>query len=1424
MYNMKKILLILLMFWSLTEVKAQFGVGTTEPNRSAQLDVVSINKGVLIPRIALKSPTDAETISSGNVESLLVFNTTDNSSITPGYYYWFKGRWRGLVATGTNSGTGSGDSSVVYYDAASGTFFTINKDGDRVSLAFNASGIFKGSGTPLGQTFAGAVAGNIYVDTANGKMYVLDSKNSWKEISGSGSGRNDGEDEDLTAEEIVKKYETITVITKNLNGSYTYTNERGVKIVIDIIDAVVNNFNDIINNTEVQKILNEYIASKNGEGSVSFDGSKFYYVVDGKVKEIDLSKLIKSNETITTLTGNATSAVYTYTSENGTVTKIEIAESVINNFEEILNQVFENQEVINVFNEYITNNAEGNVTFDGTKFYYVTEEGNKEELDISDLIASQQAYASLKDNGDGSYTFNSGKAGSANVKIDVVADVTNNFEEILNQVFENEEVINIFNEYITGNPEGTVIYDGSKFYYYNAAGDKVEFSFGGNGSGVETVTTLIGNDVTGIYVYTSENNTKTTINIVKSVTNNFEEILNQAFENEDVVNFFNEFITNNAEGNVTFDGTKFYYVTEEGNKEELDISDLIASQQAYASLKDNGDGSYTFNSGKAGSADVKIDVVADVTNNFEEILNQVFENEEIINIFNEYITGTGEGTVIYDGSKFYYYNAEGDKVEFTFGGNGSGVETVTTLIGNDVTGIYVYTSENNTKTTINIVSSVTNNFEEILNQAFENEDVVNFFNEFITNNAEGNVTFDGTKFYYVTEEGNKEELDISDLIASQQAYASLKDNGDGSYTFNSGKAGSADVKIDVVADVTNNFEEILNQVFENEEIINIFNEYITGTGEGTVIYDGSKFYYYNAEGDKVEFTFGGNGSGVETVTTLIGNDVTGIYVYTSENNTKTTINIVSSVTNNFEEILNQAFENEDVVNIFNEFITNNAEGNVTFDGTKFYYVTEEGNKEELDISDLIASQQSYASLKDNGDGSYTFNSGKAGSADVKIDVVSDVTNNFEEILNQVMENEEIVNIFNQYITGGGEGAVTFDGSKFYYADASGNKSEIDLSDLVSQNETVTTIVKNSSGGIYTYRNEAGDAVAINIVEGVQNNISEIFNNEGVKEFFSTYLESEVEGAVTFDGSKFYYADANGNKSEIDLSDLVSQNETVTTMDKNSSGSIYTYTNEAGDAVAINIVEGVQNNISEIFNNEGVKEFFSTYLSSEVEGAVTFDGTKFYYADSNGDKSEIDLSDLVSQNETLTTMDKNSSGSIYTYTNEAGDAVAINIVEGVQNNISEIFNNEGVKEFFSTYLASEVEGAVTFDGTKFYYADSNGDKSEIDLNELLKPQSFESDREQNTGQKWIDDKDIFWNTFVITKTDVDAELDLSSKIAANTISTVVDIMIVNNTTKGISREINGYDVATNKLTFGSGNSFYSAHDAVSYTVVIKYTKQ
>lgn len=83
---------------------SQVGIGTTQPSSSTLLDIFGNNKGILIPRVSLTSITDIATITSGNLNSLLVYNTNNVTGvITPGYYYWLKpanassGKWMRLT-------------------------------------------------------------------------------------------------------------------------------------------------------------------------------------------------------------------------------------------------------------------------------------------------------------------------------------------------------------------------------------------------------------------------------------------------------------------------------------------------------------------------------------------------------------------------------------------------------------------------------------------------------------------------------------------------------------------------------------------------------------------------------------------------------------------------------------------------------------------------------------------------------------------------------------------------------------------------------------------------------------------------------------------------------------------------------------------------------------------------------------------------------------------------------------------------------------------------------------------------------------------------------------------------------------------------------------------------------------------------------
>ena len=109
-----------------TSLNAQVGIGTSIPNPSAQLEIVSNDKGVLIPKVALTSSVDLSTISNGNVQGLLVFNTASVSDVVPGFYYWNGAKWS-KIADDTDL---FGETITNLVDNNNGSLSYINEAGD----------------------------------------------------------------------------------------------------------------------------------------------------------------------------------------------------------------------------------------------------------------------------------------------------------------------------------------------------------------------------------------------------------------------------------------------------------------------------------------------------------------------------------------------------------------------------------------------------------------------------------------------------------------------------------------------------------------------------------------------------------------------------------------------------------------------------------------------------------------------------------------------------------------------------------------------------------------------------------------------------------------------------------------------------------------------------------------------------------------------------------------------------------------------------------------------------------------------------------------------------------------------------------------------------------------------------------------------
>ncbi|WP_430615338.1 hypothetical protein [Flavobacterium sp. JP2137] len=1067
---MKKKLLPLAALFVSGMVYSQVGIGTHYPDKSAQLEISSDDKGVLIPRIALSSTTDATSITEGNVESLLVYNKSSVADVTPGYYYWYRNRWVRIVSD------------------------------EDTALFLNTS--------------------NVKLSVINGELVLEDTE---------------GHKVSVLLTDIAHT-EVVTTLVNNGNGNYTYTNEAGDTVDIDVLTDVTTNFEEIINNTNVQNHLNQFITKV--EGNVSFDGDNFTYVDgSGNVQIIDITELVKAAETLTTLVQDGTTKIYTYTNEAGATVQIDVAADVTNKFEEIIN----NTHVQDILNQYFSK-IEGNVSFDGDNFTFVDGSGNVQIIDITELVKA-----------------------------------------------------------------------------------------------AETLTTLVQDGTTKIYTYTNEAGATVQIDVAADVTNKFEEIIN----NTHVQDILNQYITK-VEGNVSFDGDNFTYVDGSGNVQIIDITELVKAAETLTTLVQDGTTKIYTYTNEAG-ATVQIDVAADVTNKFEEIIN----NTHVQDILNQYITKV-EGNVSFDGDNFTYVDGSGTVQIIDITELVKAAETLTTLVQDGTTKIYTYTNEAGATVQIDVAADVTNKFEEIIN----NTNVQDILNQYFSK-IEGNVSFDGDNFTYVDGSGNVQIIDITELVKAAETLTTLVQDGTTKIYTYTNEAG-ATVQIDVAADVTNKFEEIIN----NTHVQDILNQYITKV-EGNVSFDGNNFTYVDGSGTVQIIDITELVKAAETLTTLVQDGTTRIYTYTNEAGDKVDIDVAADVTNKFEEIIN----NTHVQDILNQYFSK-IEGNVSFDGDNFTYYDENGAVQIIDITELVKAAETLTTLVQDGTTKIYTYTNEAG-ATVQIDVAADVTNKFEEIIN----NTNVQDILNQYFSKI-EGNVSFDGDNFTYYDENGAVQIIDITELVKAAETLTTLVQDGTTKIYTYTNEAGDKVDIDVAADVTNKFEEIINNTNVQDILNQYF-SKIEGNVSFDGDNFTYYDENGAVQIIDITELVKAAETLTTLVQDVTTKVFTYSNEAGDKVDIDIPAAIvhttnQDYIDYMTDFVETKQTLTT-LTDIITAGFNEEGEEIEvhtltYTDEMGIANPVDIRVLVKGTETITEMTYDPVTHKLAYTNEKNVTTEFSLVD------------------------------------------------------------------------------------------------------------------------------------------------------------------
>lgn len=298
---------------------AQVGIGTLTPQKSAQLEVFSSNKGILIPQVALTHDKDQLTISNGNVESLLVFNTSQNQTLSKGYYYWLNNQWNRLVTTADVQG--------------------------------------------MIENLKDTNTTNISLEIVNERLVLTDS---------------DGNALSVALADL-QTPETVTTLTNNNNGTFTYVSEDQTTTLIDIPGEVITHFQQIAGDTSVILLLEQII--KNTPGNVLYDGTQFTYVdANGDTQIINIQDMVQNFQSTVTLVDGTNTTVESAvdpTNANHTNWKVNVATA--------------NAGQLGVVKEAATNpsvriNAEGELAVDYAAFNAVKEVATDYTVASTDAI------------------------------------------------------------------------------------------------------------------------------------------------------------------------------------------------------------------------------------------------------------------------------------------------------------------------------------------------------------------------------------------------------------------------------------------------------------------------------------------------------------------------------------------------------------------------------------------------------------------------------------------------------------------------------------------------------------------------------------------------------------------------------------------------------------------------------------------------------------------------------------------------------------------------------------------------------------------------------------------------------------------------------------------------------------------------------
>ncbi|APA93373.1 beta strand repeat-containing protein [Myroides sp. ZB35] len=956
----------------------------------------------------------------------------------------------------------------------------------------------------------------------------------------------------------------------------------------------------------------------------------------------------------------------------------DIPQIVVNNFEEIVNM--DGDKVKNIIKNIIKN-TEGNVIYEGDKFYTYVKDGDK----IIKQEIKEKLTTIVHDEKTGDYIYynensvdRNGNIIGEGVRIKIKETVINKFGDIINNKTVQEHITNYLDGTYVG---GNVYYDGDKLTYVTKEGERKEVSIKEVITANESKTAII--TVANKQYYVSEEYLIANNDIIPSNVDPLN--LSKGIYAIDVVggviNNFEEIVT---KGPITVDGRTFNTIND------------------YIKYVTESKGGFTKIVYDQTTGDVIFQEWNEVTQKFENVDNSKFS------------------TIV------------------------KGNETITTLVDNQ-DGTYTYTSEDGTTTLVDIPSSVVNQFETIVKQPVEVDgrtfNTINDYIKYVTESKGGftKIVYDQTTGDVIFQEWNEvtqkfENVDnskFSTIVKGNETITTLVDNQDGTYTYTS-EDGTTTL-VDIPSSVVNQFETIVKQPVEVDgrtfNTINDYIKYVTESKGGftKIVYDQTTgdviFQEWNKVTQKFENVDNSKFStivkGNETITTLVDNQ-DGTYTYTSEDGTTTLVDIPSSVVNQFETIVKQPVEVDgrtfNTINDYIKYVTESKGGftKIVYDQTTGDVIFQEWNKvtqkfENVDnskFSTIVKGNETITLLVPNTNGTFTYYNESQIGADGQPKLgETGVTIDPKEVsvsLNTTTNKYEFKNSQGDVI-----GEIDANANAIVYNDNTTNLGVTNVQEAIEKLLDKITEVAGTTGDLVV----SGGLEFLAKTTGIKALLADVtiqVADEGItnEKLGNKAVTSDKLNAGTGENNRVGVADDQGNVIYKTLDEVVKGNETVTLLIPNTNGT-FTYYNESQigadgqpklgetgvtiDPKEVSVSLNTTTNKYEFKNSQGD-------VIGEIDTnakAIAFDNSTNGFTSTNVQEALEELKTKLDG--TSDTLVNNNDGT-YTHTTVAGDVVVIDANTTKVEVLDGVYTFKNAKGDTITSIDTNAK-AIAFDDSK-----------------------------------------------------------------------------------------------------------------------------